>query len=222
VAGRVSFTLSAAASLLAAAAGAVCVGRGSVSSSTLPSACPTCRSRCGSTRWPVFLVVIGALALFVSVYSLGYVRGILGHRPVTRLVVFYNLFLAGMIMVVLANDALFFLVAWEVMAVASYFLVVFEDERVENRRAGFLYLVVAHVGAVAILLSFGILAGLGTGFASFAGYSFDSMRQSSLPPVWSTAAFLLALFGFAAKAGVIPCTSGCPRRIRWRPRTSRR
>jgi formate hydrogenlyase subunit 3/multisubunit Na+/H+ antiporter MnhD subunit len=70
-----------------------------------------------------------------------------------------------MLLVVLANDALFFLVAWELMAVASYFLVVFEDERVENRRAGFLYLVVAHVGAVAILLAFGILAGLGTGFA---------------------------------------------------------
>jgi formate hydrogenlyase subunit 3/multisubunit Na+/H+ antiporter MnhD subunit len=201
----VSFTLSAVASLLTAAAGIVCVGRGSVSSSTLLLGLPelpfTMRL---DPLAGFFLVVIGALALFVSIYSLGYVRGILGHRPVTRLVVFYNLFLAGMIMVVLANDALFFLVAWEVMALASYFLVVFEDERVENRRAGFLYLVVAHVGAVAILLSFGIQAGLGRGLASFAGYSFDAMRQSSLPPVWSTAAFLLALFGFAAKAGVVP------------------
>ncbi len=200
-----SFTFSAAASLLAVIAGALCVARGSVSSVTLLLGLPdlpfTLRL---DPLAGFFLVVIGLLALFVSIYSLGYVRGYLGQRPVTRLVVFYNLFIAGMLMVVLANDALFFLVAWEVMAVSSYFLVVFEDERVENRRAGFLYLVVAHVGAVAILLSFGIMAGLGTGFESFAGYSFDAMRVSTLPTIWATAAFLLAFFGFAAKAGVIP------------------
>jgi formate hydrogenlyase subunit 3/multisubunit Na+/H+ antiporter MnhD subunit len=114
-----------------------------------------------------------------------------------------------MLLVVLADDALFFLVAWEIMAVSSYFLVVFEDERVENRRAGFLYLVVAHVGAVAILLAFGIMAGLGTGFTGFAGYSFEAMRASTLPHGWATAAFLLACFGFAAKAGVFP--------LRWLP-----
>ena len=201
----VGFTLAAAAALLAAGAGAVCVARGSVAAARLPLGLPelpfTVRL---DPLAGFFLVVIGLLTLFVSIYSLGYVRGYLGHRPVTRLVVFYGLFIAGMLLVVLANDALFFLVAWEVMATASYFLVVFEDERVENRRAAFLYIVVAHVGAVAILLSFGILAGLGTGFSSFAGYSFDAMRQLTLPPRWATAAFLLAVFGFAAKAGVVP------------------
>jgi formate hydrogenlyase subunit 3/multisubunit Na+/H+ antiporter MnhD subunit len=201
----VTCVVSAAAALLATVAGALCVARGSVSSVTLLLGLPdlpfTLRL---DPLAGFFLVVIGLLSLFVSVYSLGYLRGYLGRRPVTRLAVFSALFLAGMLMVVVANDALFFLVAWEVMAVSSYFLVVFEDELVENRRAGFLYLVVAHVGAVAILLSFGIMAGLGTGFAGFAGYSFDAMRQTALPAGWGTAAFLLALFGFAAKAGVIP------------------
>ncbi len=201
----VSFSLCAAASLLAVAAGGAAVARGSVAAAVLPLGLPelpfTLRL---DPLAGFFLVVVGLLALFVSVYSLGYVRGYLGQRPVTRLVVFYSLFLAGMLMVLLANDALFFLVAWEVMAAASYFLVLFEDERVQNRRAGFIYLVVAHVGAVAILLSFGILAGLGTGFSSFAGYSFDAMRLNRLPGAWATAAFLLASFGFAAKAGVIP------------------
>jgi len=200
-----SFTISAAASLLAALAGGLCVARGSVSTVTLLLGLPdlpfTMRL---DPLAGFFLVVVGLLSLFVSIYSLGYVRGYLGQRSITRLAVFYALFLAGMFMVILANDALFFLVAWEVMAVASYFLVVFEDERVESRRAGFLYLVVAHVGAVAILLSFGIMAGLGTGFSGFAGYSFDAMRASTLPAGWATAAFLLAFFGFAAKAGVIP------------------
>lgn len=151
-----------------------------------------------------FLTVIGLLAVFVSIYSIDYVKGYLGRRSITSLVVFYCLFLAGMFMVVLADDALFFLVAWEVMAAASYFLVMFEHEQMENRRAAFLYLVVAHVGAIAILLSFGVLAGFAAGFGSFEGYTFDAMRQARLPVEWATVAFLLAFFGFAAKAGVVP------------------
>lgn len=151
-----------------------------------------------------FLVVVGLLVFFTSIYSIGYVKGFLGHRSVTSLVVFYTLFVAGMLLVVLADDAFFFLIAWEMMAASSYFLVLFEDERVENRRAAFLYLVVAHVGAIAILLSFGVMAGLATGFKGFEGYTFDAMRETELPAGWATVAFLLAFFGFAAKAGVIP------------------
>jgi hydrogenase-4 component B len=151
-----------------------------------------------------FLSVIGLLALFVSIYSIGYVKGILSKRSVTSLTIFYCLFLAGMYMVVLSDDALIFLISWEVMAAASYFLVMFENERIENRRAAFLYLVVAHVGAIAILLSFGVLAGLAAGFGSFSGYTFDAMRSARFPVEWATAAFLLSFFGFAAKAGVVP------------------
>lgn len=151
-----------------------------------------------------FLVVIGLLSSFVSIYSLGYLTEYLGLRPVTSLIVFSALFLAGMLLVVLADDAFLFLIAWEMMAASSYYLVLFEDERVENRRAAFLYLVVAHVGAIAILLSFGILAGLATGFTGFQGYAFDAMRETELPAGLASAAFLLAFFGFAAKAGVIP------------------
>jgi hydrogenase-4 component B len=151
-----------------------------------------------------FLVIVGLLSTFVSIYSIGYVKGYLGHRPITSLVVFYSIFLVGMQLVVLADDALFFLIAWELMAASSYFLVLFEDEYVENRRAAFLYLVVAHVGAIAILLSFGIMAGLASGFTGFQSYTFDAMRETELPAGLATAAFLLAFFGFSAKAGVIP------------------
>ena len=151
-----------------------------------------------------FLSVIGLLAFFVSIYSIGYVKGILSKRSVTSLTIFYCLFLAGMYMVVLSDDALIFLISWEVMAAASYFLVMFENERIENRRAAFLYLVIAHVGAIAILLSFGVLAGLAAGFGSFSGYTFDAMRSARFPVEWATAAFFLSFFGFAAKAGVVP------------------
>src|SRR5207244_728361 len=87
-----------------------------------------------------------------------------------------------------------FMVAWEAMALASYFLVTTEHRIPEIRRAGFLYLVIAHVGAIAILLCFGVLQG-GSG-----DYTFGSMRSVILTGGWPSVAFFLALFGvvFAA------------------------
>ncbi|HMK57239.1 MAG TPA: hydrogenase 4 subunit B [Dissulfurispiraceae bacterium] len=200
-----SFSLSAVASFLVAAAGAWSVANGIGDQVILAVGLPDLPFHLRLDALSgFFLTVIGLLSLFVSVYSIGYVKGYLGHRPVTSLVIFYCLFVAGMLMVVLADDALCFLVSWEIMAAASYFLVIFENEKPENRRAAFLYLVVAHIGAIAILLSFGILAGFATKSEDFIGYTFDSMRFAQLPIEWATAAFFLSFFGFAAKAGVIP------------------
>ncbi|MBI5192893.1 MAG: hydrogenase 4 subunit B [Nitrospirae bacterium] len=202
---NVSFPLSAIASCLAVSAGVWTVWKGGSESYILHMGLPDLpfHLRLDSLSG-FFLTIVGLLGLFVSIYSIGYVKGFLAHRSVLRLVIFYNLFMAGMLMVILADDALFFLISWEVMAAASYFLVMFEDEKAENRRAAFIYLVVAHVGAIAILLSFGVMAGLATGFEGFNGYTFDAMRHASFTPAWAAAAFFLAFFGFAAKAGMIP------------------
>ncbi|MBF0605939.1 MAG: hydrogenase 4 subunit B [Magnetococcales bacterium] len=151
-----------------------------------------------------FLTVIGLLSFFVSLYSIGYVKGYLGQRSVTTLVVFYCLFLAGMSLVVMADDAVFFLICWEVMAAVSYFLVMFEDEHSQNRRAALLYIIVAVVGAACILLSFGVMAGNVTGYDGVAVYTFDAMRSVRLSSGMAAVAFFLAFTGFAAKAGVIP------------------
>jgi len=199
------FSLIAFASLLAVVSGIWAVAGGGIFKVVLPAGLPDLPFHIRLDNLSgFFLVVAGLLAFFVSIYSIGYVKGFLGHRSITSLVVFYALFLAGMFLVVLADDAFFFLIAWEMMAAASYFLVLFEDEKMENRRAAFLYLVVAHVGAIAILLSFGIMAGLATGFTGFSSYTFDAMRETELPVGWASLAFLLAFFGFSAKAGVIP------------------
>ncbi len=199
------FSCAAIASLLAAAAGVWTVADNGVFQLIVPLGLPDLPFHLRLDALSgFFLVVVGLLSTFVSIYSIGYISAFLGHRPITSLVVFYALFLGGMLLVVLADDALFFLIAWELMAAASYYLVLFEDEQVENRRAAFLYLVVAHVGAIAILLSFGIMAGLATGFSGFQSYTFDAMRETELPAGLATAAFLLAFFGFSAKAGVMP------------------
>ena len=161
---NVGFSLIAVASFLAAAAGVWTVASGVTAQVVLPIGLPDLPFHLRLDLLSgYFLVVVGLLATFVSIYSIGYVKGFLGVRPVTSLVVFYALFIGGMFLVVLADDALFFLIAWEMMAAASYFLVLFEDEKVENRRAAVLYLVVANGGAIAILLSFGFMAGCSNG-----------------------------------------------------------
>ena len=201
----VSFTLASLSSLMAVIAGGWTVGVGSIESVIIPIGLPALPFHLRLDPLSgFFLTVIGLLGFFVSIYSFGYVKGFLERYSITHLIIFYALFMAGMFMVVLADDAFFFLISWEVMTAASYFLVMFDDEKIENRRAAFLYLVVAHVGALAILLSFGVMAGLATGFETFNAYTFDAMREAKFSAGGATVAFLLALFGFAAKAGVVP------------------
>jgi formate hydrogenlyase subunit 3/multisubunit Na+/H+ antiporter MnhD subunit len=202
---RVTFPLCIAASLMAASAGFRTLREGLVASDVLIIGLPDLPFHIRLDPLAgFFLMLIGLLSAILSLYSMGYLKDYLPHRRVTRLVIFYSAFIAGMMMVVLADDALFFLISWETMAAASYFLVIFEDEKVENRKAAFLYMVVAHVGAVTILLSFGVMAGLSAGFENFSGFTFDAMRQANFPIGWATVAFALAFVGFGAKAGVIP------------------
>ncbi len=145
----------------------------------------------------VFLVLLGAASAGISMFGAGYFRRGQGTPP-GLLCLEYHVFLAAMGFVLLADDAYAFMVAWETMALSSYFLVTAQHRIPEIRSAGFLYLLIAHVGAIAILLCFGVLQGGSWQF------TFDAMRAAQLAPAWSSVAFLLALFGFGAKAGVLP------------------
>lgn len=145
----------------------------------------------------VFLVLLGGTATGVSLFAAGYFRKGQGTPP-GLLCLQYHLFLASMGLVLLADDAYAFMVAWETMALSSYFLVTAQHRIPEIRSAGFLYLLIAHVGAIAILLSFGVMQGGSWQF------TFDAMRGATLAPEWAAVAFMLALFGFGAKAGIVP------------------
>ena len=144
-----------------------------------------------------FLVLLGATSAGISIFAAGYFRRGEGTAP-GLMCLQYHLFLASMGFVLLADDAYAFMVAWETMAVSSYFLVTTQHGLPEIRSAGFLYLLIAHVGAIAILLSFGVMQGGSWQF------TFDAMRGAHLTPNWAAVAFLLALFGFGAKAGLVP------------------
>ena len=144
-----------------------------------------------------FMVLLGSAAFGVTVYASGYFKSMVAG-PLALLALWYHLFLAGMVMVLLADDAYAFMVAWEVMALSSYFLVTTDHKVPEIRRAGFLYLLIAHVGAISLLLTFGVLQG------GHGDYTFDTMRLAEMTPFWGSVVYLLALFGFGAKAGLVP------------------
>jgi hydrogenase-4 component B len=145
----------------------------------------------------VFLVLLGIASAGITLFAAGYLRREQGVPPGLQCLQ-YQLFLASMGFLLLADDAYVFMVAWELMALSSYFLVTTEHRVAEIRQAGFLYLLMAHLGAVAILLSFGVLQGGSWQF------TFDAMRGAHLSPAWATAAYLLALLGFGGKAGLVP------------------
>ncbi len=150
-----------------------------------------------------FLFLLGAVSAGISVYAAGYFHDESTER-LTLIGLQYFVFLAAMALVTLADDAYLFMVAWETMALASYFLVTTDHHQPAIRSAGFLYLLIAHLGALAILLCFGILHG-GQG-----DYSFAALRDAELTPFWASVAFLLAFFGFGAKAGMIPLHAWLP------------
>ncbi len=145
-----------------------------------------------------FILVISITAFAVSIYSTGYVREYFGKKNIGYLGFLYNIFILSMIFVVTASNAVMFLIVWELMSVISFFLVIYEHEIPENRKAGFIYIVMTHIGTGFIILSFLILAG-GSG-----NFNFDSMNGVSLPPLLKDLVFIFALIGFGTKAGIVP------------------
>lgn len=152
-----------------------------------------------------FFILIGIVTTAVGVYGIGYTRGYEHSRdPLPALGGFAGLFLVGMLLVVLADDAFLFMIAWELMSLASYFLVAYHHEYAANRRAAFLYLLMAHIGGLAILLGFGVMASFGGGFG------FDTMRDALLSPGWASVTFALAFLGFGMKSGLVPLHAWLP------------
>jgi len=142
-----------------------------------------------------FLVVVNLGAATASLYGLGYGRHEADPRRVQP---FYPVFLAAMNLVVLAADAFSFLIAWELMSLASWGLVIAHHRQAGVAHAGYVYLIMASFAALSLLLAFALLAGPG------GAYAFDAMRTHR--PDAATAAFVLvlAILGAGSKAGLVP------------------
>jgi hydrogenase-4 component B len=142
-----------------------------------------------------FLVVVDLGAVSASLFALGY--GEHETEP-QRVLPFYAAFLAGMTLVVLADDAFTFLFSWEFMSLTSWALVMSHDRVPDNVRAGYVYLVMASFGTLALLLTFGLLAG------PDGLYTFAQMRAPHPSAMLGSLAILLALVGAGSKAGIVP------------------
>ncbi|HEX6142427.1 MAG TPA: hydrogenase 4 subunit B [Geminicoccaceae bacterium] len=142
-----------------------------------------------------FLVVVNLGGAAASLYGLGYGR----HEPAPhRVLPFFAAFLAAMNMVVLAADAFTFLLSWELMSLVSWALVMAHHRLPENAHAGYVYLIMAGLGTLALLLAFGLLAGPGS------GYDFTSIRAGGHAPPAAALVLALVLLGAGSKAGLVP------------------
>lgn len=147
----------------------------------------------------IFFVLISGVSASVGVYSLKYLELYQDtYNPsVTQFLI--TLFVVGMQGVLFANNTFSFLLLWEVMSVSSFFLV-FADGKEQSLKAAFFYFVMTHLGASAILGGFLIL---GHGSLLFDLSSIASASQD-LSPILKAGAFLMLLFGFGSKAGLVP------------------
>lgn len=147
-----------------------------------------------------FVLTVSLAGLAVSIYAIGYLRSFHGRVSVAALGSLFNAFLCSMTLVVLADNGFLFLLLWELMSLTSYFLVATDHTDPDVRHASFFYLIMTHVGTAFITVAFLVCFQQGTTF------SFEGFRHPEQPLSGSlrTAAFLAALIGFGAKAGVVP------------------
>jgi hydrogenase-4 component B len=142
-----------------------------------------------------FLGIVNLAGAFASLFALGYGRT---EQQPERVLPFFPAFLAGMNLVIIADDAFSFLVAWEFMSLSSWALVMAHHHDAENTRAGYIYLVMASSGTLALLLAFGLLAG------PSGGYAFSEIRLAQRPDLVQAAVLILVMIGAGSKAGLVP------------------
>ena len=194
-------------SLLAATAGLIAalsalLGQTAIETLVLPLGLPWIGAhfRLDALR-AFFLVVVNLGGAAASLYALGYGRH---EKSPQRVLPFYPLFLAGMNLVVLADDAFTFLFTWEFMSLSSWALVMAHHQATTIVRAGYVYLVMASFGTLALLLAFGLLAG------PDGGYAFAAIRAAPIAGDRRGSCSLLALIGAGSKAGLVPLHAWLP------------
>jgi hydrogenase-4 component B len=154
-----------------------------------------------------FVAVIGLGAVPAALYGAGYTAAYAGRYSLRWLGAMLNLFLLTMTLVVLADNVLTFLLLWEAMSLASYFLVMTEHDEADTAAAGGWYLAMTHVGLAFILTAFVML--MPDGPTS----TFAELRVTALglSPTARGFVFTLAVLGFGGKAGLVPLHVWLPR-----------
>ncbi|MBI5723092.1 MAG: hydrogenase [Planctomycetes bacterium] len=148
----------------------------------------------------LFMLPVAILSGLAAIYGGAYLRHYRDKMQLGNSWFFFNLLAASMVTLVVARNGLLFLVAWEVMSLASFFLVMMENERADVRQAGWTYLVATHIGTAFLLVMFFLLGRAGNSM------DFDAFAAGPMGNV----IFLLAIIGFGTKAGFIPLHTWLP------------
>ena len=146
----------------------------------------------------IFLLPIFLISTLGSFYGLSYWRQADHPENGRWLQLFYGLLTGGMALVVVARNGVLFLAAWEIMALAGFFLITTEDEETPVREAGWIYLVATHLGTLCLFALFALLRHVNGSFGLV------SPLAESVTPGMASAIFLLAVVGFGLKAGIMP------------------
>lgn len=153
-----------------------------------------------------FVLVIAVMSLISIVYSKGYLQPYIDKgKNIKAHIVFLPILVASMLLVVTCQNALMFLICWEIMSLSSFFLVIFEHEKKEVRRAAIKYLVFMHLSVLFIMVAFAMLS-LKSG--SFDFTSFMSALHGDKH--FTNTIFLLLFVGFGMKAGFVPFHNWLP------------
>lgn len=144
-----------------------------------------------------FLLGLSVVAICVSLYSIGYLSHYRGKHSVGIFGFLYSTFILSMALVFSSDNAVFFLFVWEIMSAVSYFLVAYESEKEETRKAGTQYLIMTAVGTAFLLTAFLLMY-------AYTG-TFDFTADTSLIPAnIKNLMFAFFVIGFGTKAGMIP------------------
>jgi formate hydrogenlyase subunit 3/multisubunit Na+/H+ antiporter MnhD subunit len=146
-----------------------------------------------------FLLPVLGLAGLAALYGADYLLSYRHEKSLGPPWFFFTLFVAGMVLVLLARTSLLFLMAWEMMSLSAFCLVIFEHEDSKVQRAGWVYLIAAHLG-VAVIIALFLLLGYHANSWDFSAFA----RISDLGQGWAGLLFVLALIGFGTKAGFVP------------------
>ena len=153
-----------------------------------------------------FIIVISLVTALVSIYANGYMKPYLNKgKKVASHCLFFPLLTAAMLLVVSVQNVFAFLVIWEIMSLASFFLVIFEDDKKEVLKAGIKYLIYMHISVIFIIAAFVMMS------INANSYDFVDIQSMFIQnPHLKDIVFLLAFVGFGTKAGFFPMHNWLP------------
>lgn len=153
----------------------------------------------------VFAGIISVIGILILIYSNGYLKHYVEKKSLNSHLIYLTTLLASMLMVVVSQNALMFLICWEIMSLSSFFLVIFENEKKEVVKSGIKYLVFMHISVLFIIFAFALMS-IKAGSFDFLAFKEMLASNSHL----SNIVFMLAFAGFATKAGLVPFHNWLP------------